>query len=88
MLPMTGRRLARLDWISCNSFFVSMFFCQGGLGCLPTPLSTSGFLAAGEARQLPERRPGQGFQIAQLTRSNLFPKYTSFDCDDARPVGF
>ena len=42
----------------------NVFFCQGGRGGLSTSLSTSGFLAAREARQLPERRPSQGFQIA------------------------
>ena len=68
-----GMRAAALDreedgqvrLISCKWLFVSMcFFCQGGRGGLSTSLSTSGFLATREAWQLPERRPGQSFQIA------------------------
>ena len=70
-----GMRSAALDredagQVGLNSIllkFVSVFFCQGGCCCLPSPLSPSGFLVAREAWKLPERRPGQGFQIAQLT---------------------
>ena len=59
-------------------FSFSMFFCQGGRGRLPSPLSSSGFLVAREAWQLPECCSSQGFQIAQLSLLKSFPKIYLF----------
>ena len=69
-----GMRSAALDreeagqvGLNFMDFSFLCFFCQGGRRCLPSPLSPSGFLAAREAWKLPEHRPSQGLQIAQLS---------------------